>query len=46
MPDTVPPKVQDREAIKVFVVTWNMGDALVRLAWSWVSLRILLMLSA
>lgn len=29
MPDTLPPKIQDREAIKVFVVTWNMGDALV-----------------
>jgi hypothetical protein len=23
------PKIKDREAIKVFMVTWNMGDALV-----------------
>lgn len=30
VPDTVMPKIKDREAIKVFVVTWNMGDALVR----------------
>jgi hypothetical protein len=29
-PETSVPKIKDREAIKVFMITWNMGDALVR----------------
>lgn len=30
-PETSVQSVKDREAIKVFMITWNMGDALVRL---------------
>lgn len=28
------PEAKDRDAIKVFVCTWNMGDALVSTVWS------------
>lgn len=33
-PETSVPKIKDREAIKVFMITWNMGDALVRGCWA------------
>jgi hypothetical protein len=29
-PGTSVQSIKDREAIKVFMITWNMGDALVR----------------
>lgn len=29
-PETSVQSIKDREAIKVFMITWNMGDALVR----------------